>query len=84
MEYARNSVNIQSIGVKEIFLKPNDIIIAYVLNAYGSGGKKSEFKYPRMIGRQYICLQAISADKKGNLLFWKEATSENYVTLCFF
>ncbi len=35
------------------------IVFGHVLNAFGSGGKLSDFNHPRVIGKTHLCLSAI-------------------------
>lgn len=54
---------------------------AHVLNAYGSGATISDFKNPRLVGRTYICLSAISNEKFN--MVGRPATDIDHVTLLF-
>ena len=40
------------------------VLLVHVLNAYGTGGTLKDFKTPRIIGKEYICLSAIDETKK--------------------
>lgn len=57
------------------------LAFAHVLNAFGLGGKLSDFKQERLIGKSYICLSAFSEQylKLVNSSSW----DENHVTLLF-
>ena len=57
------------------------VSFAHVLNAYGSGATVSDFKNPRLIGRTYICLSAISEKKFG--VVDRVANDIDHVTLLF-
>lgn len=57
------------------------VSFAHVLNAYGRGATVSDFKNPRLIGRTYICLSAISEKKFG--VVERTASDIDHVTLLF-
>lgn len=57
------------------------VSFAHVLNAYGSGATVADFKNPRLIGRTYICLSAISEKKFG--VVQRTASDIDHVTLLF-
>lgn len=40
------------------------VSLVHVLNAYGEGGTLKDFKTPRIIGKEYICLSAIDETKE--------------------
>lgn len=40
------------------------VSLVHVLNAYGEGGTLKNFKTPRIIGKEYICLSAIDETKE--------------------
>ena len=40
------------------------VSLVHVLNAYGGGGTLKDFKTPRIIGKEYICLSAIDETKE--------------------
>lgn len=40
------------------------VSLVHVLNAYGEGGTVKDFKTPRIIGKEYICLSAIDETKE--------------------
>ena len=40
------------------------VSLVHVLNAYGEGGTLKDFKNPRIIGKEYICLSAIDESKE--------------------
>ncbi len=57
------------------------LAFAHVLNAFGCGGKITDFKKERLIGKSYICLSAFS-DKYLKLVRGL-SLDENHVTLLF-
>lgn len=54
---------------------------AHVMNAYGRGGRISDFKNPRVIGSTYICLSSIT--NKAKSIVPRKTDSINKVTLLF-
>ena len=58
----------------------NKYYFQHTLNAYGSGGKLSDFKNPRLVGKNYICLSLIDNNHKG---VNRSATDVDHVTLLF-
>ncbi len=40
------------------------VSLVHVLNAYGDGGTLKDFKTPRIVGKEYICLSAIDDTKE--------------------
>lgn len=58
------------------------VSLVHVMNAYGSGAKLSDFRHPRLIGRSYICLSAIS-DDKSKIVDYKGDIDINHVALMF-
>lgn len=57
------------------------VTFGHVLNAYGSGGKVSDFNNPRIIGRTHLCLSAID-DNYYNLVN-RPVSDINHVQLLF-
>ena len=57
------------------------VTFGHVLNAYGSGGKLSDFNHPRIIGRTHLCLSAI--DDNYYSLVVRYDVSIDYVQLLF-
>ena len=57
------------------------VSFAHVLNAYGFGATVSDFKNPRLIGRTYICLSAISEKNFG--VVERTVSDIDHVTLLF-
>lgn len=57
------------------------VTFAHVLNAFGNGATVSDFKNPRLMGRTYICLSAISEQKSGTAS--RLASDMDHVTLLF-
>jgi len=56
------------------------IFFQHVMNAYGRGGKISDFKNPRLIGKSIICLSLISNNELG---IEREPIDVDHVTLLF-
>lgn len=57
------------------------VTFGHVLNAYGSGGKVSDFNNPRLIGRTHLCLSAI--DDNYYKLVEKSISDIDHVQLLF-
>lgn len=57
------------------------VSLVHVLNAYGSGGTLKDFKVPRIIGKEYICLSAI--DETRERIAETEESDEEHVSLLF-
>lgn len=57
------------------------VFLVHVLNAYGEGGTIKDFKFPRIIGKEYICLSAIDNTKEK--IADSEYNDEDHVCLLF-
>lgn len=57
------------------------VSLVHVLNAYGEGGTLKDFKTPRIIGKEYICLSAI--DEKKEKIAKSKQDDEEHVCLLF-
>lgn len=58
------------------------VSLVHVLNAYGEGGKLKDFKFPRIIGKEYICLSAID-ETKIKIAAKADDDDEDHVSLLF-
>lgn len=77
---ASSSMNLENPEVKMYELPENSFVMTHVLNAYGTGGKISDFKNPRLIGKTYICLSAI---QNGQSRLKNKKDDIDHVTLVF-
>ena len=57
------------------------VFLVHVLNAYGDGGTLKDFKIPRIISKEYICLSAIDETKEK--IAKSKQNDEEHVCLLF-
>ena len=72
--------SIDNVSVDYIEINSNYRLLQHTLNAYGSGGKISDFLRPRLVGNSYICLSLIGDYKSG---VKRGPYSIDHVTLLF-
>ena len=74
--------NISGRKVDYIELSGIDYVsFVHVLNAYGEGGTLKDFKNPRIVGKEYICVSGIDEEK--TKIAYTEAKDEEHVRILF-